>query len=267
MEQTSFAPPVAIPSNFSSSVDIIIPYHGQYDKLSTLLDSIFRLTRSNYYKICVVDDASKNSNYIKVLETNSKKNASKRNAENVVKTIRLNQQLGFAGAAKAGFDATDSPYVCVINSDCKIEDVNWLRAMGECILSLRDQGVGMVAPTTNNPVGGHPAQLGDKNVRSKEHVILQKEEFLSMYCFMCHRDLFARCGGFIKQYPYGFYEDEEFAYRMQKNGFKQAVCKDSWVHHDGGLTVKALWRSDPKIQVVMEEDNRNRCIVDMKSLR
>lgn len=267
MEKTTFAPPVAIPSNFNSAVDIIIPFHGQYEKMSALVDSIFRLTRSNYYKVCIVDDASPNSKYIEMIEKNSNKNAARRKADNVVKTIRLPEQSGFGAALKAGFEATDNPYVCFINSDCKIEDVNWLRAMGECLLELKSQGVRMVSPTTNNSVGGHPAQTGDKFVRSKDHVILEQDEYLSMYCFLCHRELFSRCGGFIKEYPYGYYEDQEFAARMQKNGFKQAVCKDSWIHHDGQVTIKSIWRSHPSVLKIMEEDNRERCIADMKSLK
>lgn len=267
MEKTTFAPPVAIPSDFNSAVDIIIPYHGQYEKLAVLLDSIFRLTRSNYYKICIVDDASPNESYIRTIEKNATKNALRRKSENIVKTIRLPEQVGFAGAIKAGFEATENPYVCFVNSDCKIEDVNWLRSMGECLLSMKPQGVRMVSPMTNNSVGGHPAQTGEKSARSKDHVILEGEDYLTLYCFLCHRELFNRCGGFIKEYPYGYYEDQEFAARMQKYGFKQAVCRDSWVYHEGQATIKQLWRSNPNALNIMEEDNRNRCIADMKSLK
>jgi len=267
MEKINYAHPIAVPSIFNSPVDIICPFHGQYEKLTVLLDSIFRLTRSNYYKICIVDDASPNSQFIETIGKASKKNSERRNSDNVVQTIRLNEQRGFAGALKAGFEATENPYVCFMNSDCKIEDVNWLRAMGECLLSMKPQNVRMVAPVTNNAVGGHPLQTGEKFIRSKEHVILEKEEFLSMYCFLCHRELFNRCGGFLKEYPFGFYEDVEFAARMQKHGFKQAVCRDSWIHHEGQLTVRSVWRSNPDIQNIMENENREKCIADIKGCR
>jgi len=266
MEKTTFAPPIAVPSDFNTAVDIIIPFHGHYQKLTKLLESIFRLTRSNYYKIYIVDDASPNSQFIKDIDKNSAKNASIRKADNVIKTIRLEEQRGFGGAIKAGFDASESPYVCFLNSDCKIEDVNWLRSLGEGLLAMKEQNVRMVSPVTNNAVGGHPAQTGTKENRSQNHVILQKEEFLSMYCFLCHRELFNRCGGFIKEYPYGYYEDEEFGSRMQHYGFKQAVCGDSWVYHEGQATIKSVWRTNPDIKDVMEKENRKRCIADMKSL-
>ena len=262
----NFAPPIALASNFYTPVDIIIPYHGQYEKLNTLLDSIFRLTRSNYYKVYIVDDASPNAQFIKILEKNAARNANVRRIENNIKTIRLNEQRGFAGAIKAGFDVSESPYVCFINSDCKIETIHWLRSLGECLLRLKSQNVRMVCPMTNNSVGGHPAQTAKEKFVPTEDVILENGDFLSMYCFMCHRELFNHCGGFIKEYPYGFFEDEEFGARMQHYGFKQAVCGDSWVYHEGQSTIKSIWREKPEIEVIMQEENRKRCIADMKKL-
>lgn len=260
------ASPVSIPSDFHSPVDIIIPFHGQYEKVTRLLDSIFRLTRSNYYNVCLVDDASPNEEFIDNIDRNAARIAEIRKIANVVKTVRLKEQRGFAGAIKAGFNETSNPYVCFINSDCQVEDVNWLRAMGECLLGLKEQGVRMVSPVTNNAVGGHPSQEGDKSTRSKDHSILGGEDYLSLYCFMCHRGLFSRCGGFFKEYPYGLFEDQEFGARLNHHGYKQAVCKDSWIFHEGACTIKALWRSDPKAEIIMQEDNRNRCLADMRLL-
>lgn len=255
-----------LPSTFLASVDIIIPFHGQYKQVEVLLDSIFRLTRSNYYNVCIVDDASPNSSFIQSIDRNAKRIAEKRKSTNIVKTIRLDEQRGFAGAAKAGLDQTENPYVCFVNSDCKIETINWLRKMGECLLNNKDQGVRMVAPLTNNHVDGHEQQLGTKESMSEEIYVLKDGEFLSLYCFMCHRELFTRCGGFLKEYEFGYYEDVEFAKRMQKFGFKQAVCKSSWIYHEGQSTIKPLWRSNPESQYIMEEENRKRCIEDMKKL-
>lgn len=254
-------------SEFNSQVDIIIPYWGQYEKVMRLIESVFRLTRSNYYQLCIVDDCSPNEGFIEVIRQNAAKNASRQRQQNIVKTIRNEEQLGFAGACKAGYDATESPYVCFLNSDCVIEDSGWLRNMGESLLRLKDQGVRMVAPTTDNPMNGDPAQQGEKFARSPEDVILENDSHLSLYCVLCHRELFNRIGGFMKPYPYGYFEDEELAFRMKRHGYKQAVCKSSWVHHEGGCTMRTLLRANPNLRTVVEEENRQRCIEDMKSLK
>lgn len=276
--QSSFAPPVyepvtitsrpiAIDSNFTSPVSIIIPYHSKYELLMELLSSIFRFTRSNYYDVCVVDDNSPNVDFFHTLNRNATKNAEKRKSTLNFKAVRLPEQKGFAGALRAGFEATESPYVCFMNSDCRVEDISWLRNMGECLLQLKSQGVRMVSPMTNNSADGHPSQQADKFFRSPDHVVLDTEEYLSLYCFMCHRELFAHCGGFLKEYPFGNFEDQEIAARMQKYGFKQAVCRNSWVYHKGAATIHELQRAHPKLRKVMNEENRQRCIEDLQKLK
>jgi GT2 family glycosyltransferase len=254
---------------FTSPVDIICPYYGQYEKLSKLLDSIFKHTRSNPYRVCVVDDGSPNETFSRIMKENATKHAQQKKIRNVFQSIRLPEQKGFAAAMKAGYEATEAPYVCFLNSDCLIEDANWLRAMGECLVSLKSKNVRMVSPVTNNIVGGSEKQYGERLLRNKnpDPLILEAGEHLSLYCVMCHRELFAHCGGFFKEYPYGFFEDEEFAARMAKCGFKQAVCRRSWVYHEGAATIKSIWRRNPVVRDIMEKDNRERCIEDMRKLK
>ena len=119
----SVRPVNALP-DFHHPVDIIVPFHGHYEQMTKLLESIFHWTRSNYYKVCVVDDCSVNPDYIKHIAKNAYRNAQRRRGENVVKAIRCGVQKGFAGACKFGFENTTSPYVCFLNSDCLIEDPN-----------------------------------------------------------------------------------------------------------------------------------------------
>lgn len=251
---------------FNSRVDIIIPFHGQYARVVSLVESIFRSTYSNVYHIYLVDDGSHNSEFIKEMK-----------GVDGVTTIKTANQLGFGGACRVGFQASEErrqqaraanraehPYVVFMNSDCVIEDVNWLRALGMTLLNLKSAGVRMVAPKTNNPLNGDPNQFGKKGEFGEDYVL--EKGHLSMYCFMCHRDLFSHVG-FLKEYPYGWYEDEEFAYRMNHHGFKQGVSGASWVRHVGEGTYRELWRRDPNLMKIMSEDNRKRCVDDMIALQ
>lgn len=252
---------------FDGRVDIIIPFHGQYEHVSRAIESIMRHTFSNVYHIIVVDDHSKNKDYINTLAKIPN-----------VSAIRTERQQGFAGAMKAGFElserlnaqrieqnAPDHPYVVFFQSDCCVENVNWLQSLGETLLNLKDDNVKMVSPRTNNAVNGHPLQ---ENISADaiDDVVIDSDH-LSLYCFLCHRELFHNVGGFFQEYPYGFYEDEEFAYRMRKRGYKQAISGRSYVRHEGEVTLRALWRQNPKSQNIMLVENRNRCLSDMKTLR
>jgi GT2 family glycosyltransferase len=244
-------------SYFDQQVDIIIPFHGQYEKVTRLTESIFQLTRSNYYTLTLVDDASPNENFIRVVA---------KNAKSFIKAFRCATPKGFAGAMKVGFERTESPYVCFINSDCVIQDIGWLRSLGEALIDMKKDGVRMVSPQTNNPVGGHEFQKAESKMDRGPNKIIPAGEHLSMYCFMCHRELFHRCGGFIKEYPYGYYEDEEFAARMNRYGFRQGVAGKSWVYHEGECTVKSICSKNPNIFKIMTEDNRDQCKIDMAKL-
>lgn len=264
MKKNYKARTISLPSSFYHAVDLIVPFHGQYDKVTRLLDSVYTNTRSNYFTMSLVDDCSVNESFLQDMSNNITNTSGSRSVSNF-QAIRNERQLGFAASIKKAFDTTNNPYVCVLHSDCLVEDNNWLRSLGECLLSMKKDDVRMVSPVTNNPVGGHESQKGNKLEKNLDHVILDGEEdYLSMYCFLCHRELFARCGGFLKEYPYGFYEDVEFAWRMRKNNFKQAVCKNSWIKHEGSSTVRNLWKKNPSVKNIMEEENRNRCIQDIK---
>lgn len=249
---------------FNSRVDIIIPFHGQYDLVGALIESIIRFTFSNVYRIFLVDDCSPNSNFIESLDKIPQ-----------ITPLRTPKQLGFGGAMRFGFEASQKlqetyqakgkplhPYVVFMNSDCRVEDVNWLKSLGMALIEMKDSKVRMVAPRTNAPLNGDPSQFGEKGGVAGNAIL--DDGHLSMYCFMCHRDLFKNVGGFIKEYPYGFYEDEEFAYRMKKYGYKQAVAGKSWIYHKGEATLKELWRRNPRLIKEME-NNRELCIADMRS--
>ncbi len=264
--KTFVARPMNDGSEFVAPVDIIIPFHGQYDKVTRLIESIYQNTRTNYVQIYLIDDFSPNEQFINIITKNISKSSSRRNFENNFHALRCGERHGFAGAARRAFERGINPYVCFLNSDCIIEDPKWLQSMGEALLDHMGKGVRMVAPVTNNAVGGDPAQEGRRLEMTNEIVILEGDAHLSMYCFMCHRQLFDKCGGFLKEYPYGYFEDEEFAARMREYGFKQAVCKNSWVYHHGMSTIKSVWMSEPEVRNVMEKENRERCVQDIRKL-
>jgi len=238
---------------FGSRVDFIIPFHGQYEKVIKAIESIFRCVMDVPYHICLVDDASPNQDFQQQLSK-----------VNNVTCVRNEEQRGFGYSLQRGFMATENPYIVFMNSDCEINDMNWVTTLALSLLKLKSQNVRMISPRTNNPVNGDPRQEGEKGTIVDDVVL--EDGFLSMYCFMCHRELFDRLGGFIRPYPYGFYEDEEFAFRMRLHNFKQAISGKTWVYHHGEATIDELWRTNPEIRIKMEE-NRELCKRDMQEIK
>lgn len=255
-----------------SAVNIIIPYHGHLEHVATLVESILRMTHSNPYQICLVDDASPNEKQARAFADDFVSLVpGMRGAIPQIVWTRNEEQLGFAGSLKKGVEHTAkqrvvAPWLLFLHSDCKVTDPNWMIEMGRSLLASKGEGVKLVSARTNNPGDGlHPALKGERGDESRkgEDVVL-KEGFLPLYCAMCHRELFNHIGGFIKEYPYALYEDEELAFRMKHYNYKQAISVKSWIEHEGGVTVGPLF-SELKYKKQMI-GNRDRCVADMRSL-
>ena len=59
--------PIGGGNTFQSKVDIIIPFHGQYHKVTRLIESILRFTHSNPYHLILVDDCSPNTESVRTV--------------------------------------------------------------------------------------------------------------------------------------------------------------------------------------------------------
>jgi GT2 family glycosyltransferase len=264
MEKTQKLRPLEIQPFSRSPVDILIPFHAQYEKVTQLLKSILISVKSNPYQVTLIDDCSENKNFGEEI----KKQFLKTTPEGYkpqVQYIRSEKHLGFGGALKLGFESTNLPWVLIMHSDCLVEDPNFMLKMGQSLLNWKKQGipVKMVSACSDNPGDCELAKF-EKNKSIEEDIVL-KETTLPLFCAMCHRDLFGYIGGFIKNYPYAWYEDEELSFRMRKKGLLQGISTKTWIKHYGGCTIKYILEQNPDAIKTMEK-NRDRCIADMKMI-
>lgn len=247
-----------------SEVDLIVPYHGQYDHVGKLIETLWNTTSNIYYNLVLVDDGSPNSDFADKIEGMKVPS---------VFVVRHSERKGFGAAINSGIRESKSPWVVVLNSDVEFEVGNWLVALGETYQALRDQNVKMVsARYCNAPPGDHRV-IGNKGVETSDVVIeadgigdiLDGEAYLPLVCVLAHRELFSRVGMF-KEYPLGWYEDLEFACRLHRHGFRQAISGRSWVRHEGGATVNTLCEKEKKTRKIFES-NFERCCLDIENLQ
>ena len=265
METNRKTRPLSVKPFSMSKVDIIVPFHSQYERVSELIRSIIVSVKSNPYQITLVDDCSENRNFGEEVKREFAKNTPE-GYKPQVQYMRSDKQLGFAGALKMGFEATENPWVLFMHSDCVVEDPNFMIDMGQSLLNWKKAGVPvkMVSARSNNP-GDLDAARAGRMEKAEEDIILGKET-LPLFCAMCNRDLFRHIGGFIKPYPFAWYEDEELAHRMRSRGLLQGVSTKAWVRHQGGSTIKYLWESRPETRQIMES-NRELCVADIRRLK
>jgi len=244
-------------------VDIIIPFYGQYDKVAKLLQSIILAVKSNPYQITIVDDGSPNATFVDEFKDFDKLRPPGTNS--IVQVLRMPKRSGFGEACRFGYNNTQQPYVMIMQSDCVVEDPNWMIEMGRSLLALKDQGVKMIGAKTGCYSPGADPRIKSAKTEKTEDYILGAEGFLPLHCVLSHRELYPKIQGFIKSYSYPSYEDEELAHRMRHFGYKQAICGRAWVHHENGGTIGPMLKENPEIFDEMEK-NRDRCIADLQSL-
>jgi len=224
-------------------VEIIIPFYNQSTKVVNLIQDIFLTVQRNRYLITLVDDGSKNPDFIKQLE------------EKKIPGLRFiihEKNSGFGAAVNNALRYPFSDninWVCILHSDVRISDANWLYNLGTSMNKLKSKGVKMIAPLTNNPVVDNPLLKADK-ATYKDDIILT-EGFLPFYCVFAHRQLFNTVG-LLPEYPYAGVEVEVYAKAMKEKGFFQAVCNSSWVQHEGRGTLKHL-DNNKKVQEILRK--------------
>jgi GT2 family glycosyltransferase len=247
-----------------SALDILIPFHAQYERVHALVKSILYSVKSNPYQITLIDDCSENKNFGEEIKKQFSREAPS-GFKPILQYIRSEQQLGFGGALKLGFDSTNSPWVLFMHSDCLVEDANFMIHMGQSLLNWRRNGVPVkiVSARSNNPGDCSSAKAEAKDKGTNDIVL--GEETLPLFCAMCNRDLFGTIGGFLKAYPYAWYEDEELVHRMRSKGLLQGVCARAWVRHQGAATIKYMWNRKPETREIMES-NRERCLADIRAV-
>lgn len=222
--------------NLMSEIEIIIPFHDECGKVANLINEIFKLVQTNRYQITLVDDCSTNKHFLNEIFTKK---------IDGISCLRTEKQMGFAGAVNYALKYAKNPWipwVCVMQSDVEPKNFSWLSKLGSCMQKLKSKNVKMVSPVTNNSIFNKGVCQVKHEQDFKDDVILDRG-FLPMYTFLCHRDLFKKIG-LLYEFPLMGCEAEEFALRMKKNGYLQAVCGSSFVHHDGKSTYKNIIKNN-----------------------
>ena len=66
---------------------------------------------------------------------------------------------------------------------------------------------------------------------------------LAMFCFAIRRETHERVGPLDEQYHIGMFEDDDYAVRLRKQGYRLICAEDVFVHHFGGVSLGSLLAS------------------------
>lgn len=227
-------------------VDIVIPFHGQYESVIECLAGIINYTPSWPYRIFFIDDASTNDKFLPNLLNNRKKAFG----------ARLEKHLGFASAVNEGVSMGNYPLVCVMHSDVFPDNIRWLPGLVKALESGVRQSIELVSARFENAgtASDYPTALTETG--EMKELVSEVAKPLPFTCCLFQRKLWDAVGP-LKPFQYGWYEDIEYFHRMKKIGLKQGIAQ-SVVRHAGGRTIKSLFATNPLAHGIMK-GNATRC--------
>jgi GT2 family glycosyltransferase len=233
-------------------VSIIIVTFNNLDYTKLCIESIYEKTAYPNFEVIVVDNASTDGTRDYLLELKT--------THSNVKVILNEENLSFARANNMGIKASQGKYIILLNNDTVVTR-GWISGL---IKYFGDPLVGMVGPVTN--FIGNEAKINvdyrdlsemdrfAESYTAQNRGISFEISVLALYCAMMSRKVIDKVGLLDEQFSVGMFEDDDYALRLKKEGFKQICIEDVFIHHFGGATLSRLQPNE--YQRIFEENKR-----------
>jgi GT2 family glycosyltransferase len=168
--------------------------------------------------------------------------------------IRVDENLGFAGANNLAVAETSSEYLAFLNPDLELTE-GWLDPLIE---ALSDPAVAIAAPVLLNDWGdvdeagqavfsdGGTLAIGGAHwprfPNSYPSVMFDRDiDYASAACWVMRRSMFDELGGFSSAYYPAYFEDADFGQRVQQAGYvTRLITARPVVHHHEGASAERV---------------------------
>lgn len=169
--------------------------------------------------------------------------------------------LGFAAANNIGMRMADDCSTIVLLNNDTVVAAHWLSSL---LIHLRDPEIGIICPTTNFTGNAARVAVPYRTVSAissfaakytMNHAgMLIDLPVAMMFCAAFRRSIIYEIGTLDEQFSIGMFEDDDYSMRIQRQGYRVACARDSFVHHFGGATFSRLESSH--FQQIFDENRR-----------
>jgi len=226
--------------NKNTVCDIIVPLWNNVDVTKEFVRSLVEGTRSRVRVIFVDNDsADGTAEYLKsVKDTELCK----------FETISNEDNKGFLKAINQGLELSSAPYVCFSNNDLVFTE-GWLSE----IISIFDAypDVGLLNPNSNNLNASLPKNKTFQEYRNelyeKNKGEMSECAFCIGFCMVIKREVVNKVGGFSEEYLPMFFEDTDYAMKVNAAGYRKGIALGSYVWHAEHASVKKIGNKGEEI--------------------
>lgn len=219
---------------------IVVCVHNAHDDVQRCLRALQEHTDLTEHTLVVVDDGSDEPTANLVRDVVAEIPGAR--------LIRHDQAAGYTMAATAGIEASDTPFVVLLNSDT-VPTTGWLERLLACMTA--DPRTAVVGPWSNaaswqsvprlqSPDGGWDLNdLADgEGPDDIARMVVGPEPLwptvglVNGFCYLLRRSAFDAVGGFdTDRFPRGYGEEDDLSLRLGTAGYRLRIADDVYVHH------------------------------------
>jgi GT2 family glycosyltransferase/2-polyprenyl-3-methyl-5-hydroxy-6-metoxy-1,4-benzoquinol methylase len=239
-------------------VSIVIVTWDNLALTKQCIESLMECTIYPNFEIILVDNASQDETpaYIQRLE---------RDHSGQVKAILNSENKGFAYASNQGVEVATGSYVVFLNNDVVVSR-GWLDGL---LRHLEQPGVGAVGPVTNYcgnearvPVSYSDFDEMQAFARERSRTFAYQffeTDVLGLFCLGIKRSILSEVGLLDERFGIGLFEDDDFSFRIRRQGYRLIVAEDVFVHHVGSASFQRLSQDEYR-----QVWNRNKVLFERK---
>lgn len=222
------------------SVDVIVPVYRGVSETRRCIEAVLEHAQRELFELVVVNDCSPDPEVVHYVRELA--------AAGQCTLIENAVNLGFAGAVSRGMEAHPERDIVLLNADTVVNS-DWLDRMLRCARS--EDRIGTVTPYSNNaticsypricvpneiPSTTSPAELDSMFKRLNAGVYIQIPVGVG-FCMYINRRCLIESGGFDSaKFRAGYGEENDFCLRADSLGWKNVLCCDTFVYHEGAVS-------------------------------
>lgn len=232
---------------------VVVPVHGRADLTLELMHSLARSETDFPFEVVIVDDAS------------AEEDAAILRSIPGVSHVRLDENIGFAGACNAGAAAARADLLFFVNSDIQVHPA-YLQTLVDVATSHDSFGAisGLLLnfDGTLQEAGGRLLadgrtellRFGETPIEPASSADVEEVDYVSAAAMLTPRAVFEQLGGFDLAFGRGFYEDTDYCVKLrsQLNLPCLVATAARAVHHLSG----SMLSSSQTAKVALSERNR-----------